>query len=148
VDAAALASKVISVLMPFVTTGVEEFTRAAGKAAYEKIQSLIATLKKKWAGDSEASQNLTRFEEKPDRYKLVLEDILKEKVSKDRDLADQLERMLGELGPEIDIIQKMKFGERIVGLDADDMRSGQARVKQEIDEAKDVTAAKIKRIGS
>jgi hypothetical protein len=39
-------------------------------------------------------ENLKRFEEKPERYKPVLEDILQEKLSENKDLVTELSRLL------------------------------------------------------
>jgi hypothetical protein len=55
---------------------------------------MFATLKEKWTWDKEAIENLPRFQGKPERYKLVLEDILQEKLDKDKDLAMKLSRAL------------------------------------------------------
>lgn len=141
-----LVTNVMAVLMPYVTKGAEEFTRAAGQAAYEKAKSLLATLKARWAGDKEATENLDRFEEKPQRYQPVLEDILKEKLTEDKDLANELAQLLKEIGPTLEVIQKMKEAEDVTGLKAKEM-GGTAKVTQEIEKAKKVTGAEIDCIG-
>jgi len=142
-----LVGSVMGVLMPYVVKGAEEFARLAGEAAYNKARHLLDTLKAKLAGDKEAIDGLTRLEEKPERYQPVVEDILKEKLSQDKDLAAELERLLKEMGPDLEIIQKIKVGEKVTGLEADEMVGGKAKVTQEIEEGKDVTGAKIKRMG-
>src|SRR5437764_1171906 len=99
-----LATKVVAVLLPFVSKGVEEFASKVGDSAYEKAKTLLTTLKQKWSGDKEATESLIRFEEKPERYKTVLEDILQEKLAEDYDLASQVARLLQEMGPTLEII--------------------------------------------
>ena len=142
-----LVSGVMSVLMPYVVKGAQEFARVAGEAAYTKARQLLDTLKARLAGDKEASDNLARLEEKPDRYRAAVEDILKEKVAQDPSLATELERLLREMGPEMEIIQKIKIGEDVTGLEADELTAGHITVSQEMEEAKKVTGARIKRIG-
>jgi vacuolar-type H+-ATPase subunit I/STV1 len=142
-----LVTSVMAVLMPYVAKGAEEFARVAGEAAYNKAKSLLDTLKARLSGDKEATDSLTRFEEKPERYQPVVEDILKEKLAEDQALAEELKKLLKEMGPELEIIQKMRVGKKVVGLEADEIAGGQAKVTQEIDEAEDVTGAKFGRIG-
>lgn len=142
-----LASGIIGVLMPYVKKGAEEFISSAGKDAYEKSKAILETIKRRWSGDKEASGTLGLFEEKPERYKSAVEDILREKLAQDTGLADELQKMLKEMGPDFEIIQKMKIGEKVTGLEADEITKGKAKVTQEIEQAKDITGAKIKRIG-
>ena len=143
-----LVSGIMTVLMPYVAKGAEEFAQLAGAAAYSKAQNLFHTLKEKLASDEEARDSLSRFEEKPERYRPVLEDILQEKLAEDEDLANELKKLLQGMGPDLEIIQKINVGENVIGLEADEMAGGKAKIKQDIKEAKNVTGAKIKRIGS
>src|SRR5437588_12416145 len=92
-----LATKVVAVLLPFVSKGAEEFSSKVGDAAYEKAKKLLSTLKQRWSWDTEATESLVRFEQKPERYKVVLEDILQEKLIEDHDLSSQLTQLLQEM---------------------------------------------------
>jgi hypothetical protein len=116
-----LVSTVLSVLLPYVAKGGEEFAKEGGKAAFEKAKSLFQTLKANLAGDKEASVALENFEQKPARYQSILDEVLREKLSQDSTLADELEKHLKELGPELVVIQKMKVGEKVTGLEAEEM---------------------------
>jgi len=142
-----LVTSVMGVLMPYVTKGAEEFARHAGEAAYKKAKDLLDTLKARLAGDEEATENLNRFEEKPQRYQPVMEDILTEKLARDQTLARELETLLKDMGPDLEVIQRMKVGKQVVGLEVDEMVGGRARVEQDIEQAEDVTGARIRRIG-
>jgi hypothetical protein len=137
----------MTVLMPYASMGAQEFVKSAGKSAYEKAQSLLGTLRARWSGDKEATETLARFEEKPERYRPVLEDILKEKIARDEELAARLATLLEEMGPNLEVVQRMEEGRRITGLEADQMSAGRARVTQDIDRGEDVTGARIRRIG-
>lgn len=142
-----LATKVVAILLPFVSKGAEEFASKVGDAAYEKAKSLLGTLKQKWAGDKEATESLVRFEQKPERYKTVLEDILQEKLAEDHDLATRVARLLQEMGPTLEIVQQMEEGKDIIGLKAKEMRSGRARISQDINKAEGVTGAEFDTLG-
>ena len=144
---ATLAANVMTVLMPYAAMGAQEFAKSAGKEAYEKAKSLIATLKARWAGDEEAADTLARFEEKPERYQPVLKDILEEKLSQDKELATELATILNQMGPTLEIIQQMEEGRRVTGLEAAQMSGGRASVRQDIQRGEDVTGARISRIG-
>jgi hypothetical protein len=145
--AISLASSVIGVLMPYAKKGAEEFISSAGKDAYEKSKAILETLKRRWSGDEEATETLEHFEQKPERYKSAIEDILEEKLAQDKDLAEELQKILKDMGPDLEIIQIIKTAENITGLEADDFIKGKAKVTQEMDHAKDVTGTRIKRIG-
>jgi hypothetical protein len=144
---ASLAANVVAVLAPYVVMGAQEFAKNAGKEAYEKAKGMLTALKAKWAGDEEATDALTRFEEKPERYAPVLEDVLKEKLVQDRELAAVLSTLLNEMGPSLEVVQRMEEGRRVMGLEADEMTGGRATVNQDIGRGEDVTGARIRRIG-
>jgi hypothetical protein len=143
-----LAANVVAVLAPYAAVGAQEFARNVGKEAYEKAKGMLATLRAKWAGDEEATDALTRFEEKPERYAPVLEDVLKEKLAEDKELAMVLSTLLSEMGPSLEVVQRMEEGRRVTGLQAEEMAEGRARVRQDIGTGEDVTGARIRRIGS
>lgn len=145
---ASLAANVVAVLAPYVALGAQEFVKSAGQEAYEKAKGMITALKARWAKDEEATDALRRFEEKPERYAPVLEDVLKEKLAGDEELAAALSVLLNEMGPSLEIVQKMEEGRRVTGLAAEEMTGGRARVSQDIDRGEDVTGARIGRIGT
>ena len=146
-DPATIVTGVVSVLMPYVAKGAKEFISMAGEAGYQKAKGLFEKIKAKWAGDEEGSTTLQRFEEKPERYKPVLEDILREKLAKDPELAGELSRMLQEMGPTLRIVQEIDEARGVTGLVAGEVKSGDVSVSQNIKKAEDVTGAKIDRIG-
>src|SRR5215207_2402910 len=138
---ATLATNVVAVLAPYVAVGAQEFVRNAGKDAYEKAKTMFAALRAKWTGDEEATDALTRFEEKPERYATVLEDVLNE------ELAVVLTTLLNEMGPSLEVVQKMEEGRKVTGLEAEEMTGGKTTVNQDIGRGEDVTGARIRRIG-
>jgi hypothetical protein len=144
---ASLAANVVAVLAPYVAVGAQEFARNVGKEAYEKAKTMLAALRAKWAGDEEATDALTRFEEKPERYAPVLEDVLKERLAEDKELAAVLSTLFNEMGPSLEVIQQMEEGRRVMGLEAEEMAGGRASVRQDIGTGEDVTGARIRRIG-
>jgi hypothetical protein len=144
---ASLAANVVAVLAPYVAVGAQEFARNVGKDAYEKAKTMLAALRAKWTGDEEATDALTRFEEKPERYAPVLEDVLREKLAEDKELAMVLSTLLNEMGPSLEVVQKMDEGRRVTGIEAEEMAGGRATVNQDIGTGEDVTGARIGRIG-
>ncbi len=145
-DPTTLVTNVMTVLIPYVTKGAEEFARLLGEATYNKAKNLFDILRTHLSGDKEASYSFDCFQEKPKRYQPVVEDILKEKLAQDHAFAADLEDILKEMGPELSIVQRMQVGEKITGLEADEMAGGTATITQEIDQATDVVGARIKRI--
>jgi len=137
----------MTILMPYVVKGAEEFAKLVGEAAYHKAKRLFETLKARFAGDPVASDSLTRFEQKPQTYQPLIEDILKERILQDKDFAAELARLVEDLGPEITIVQHLRAAEDVVGIEAEEMKRGKVTLEQTMDEAKKVTGAKISKIG-
>lgn len=131
-DPAALASAVVSVLGPYVTKGVEEFTKAAGEAAFQKAKQLFATLKTRWVGDAAAADQLARFEKKPEVYAPTLKDILEENIQQDSQLAGQLEQTVKQMGPSLQIILKMAQAEDVTALKAKEFTTGKANIQMNV----------------
>ena len=144
-----LITAIMAVLTPFVKKGAEEFIGAAGQDTYEKAKTIFVKLKERWSSDEdrEALDILTNFEKKPERYQLILEDILQEKLATDKELFNQLSRLFQEMGPKLEIIQKMTEAEDVTGLKANKMNQGNATVTQDINQSKNIVGADIDSIG-
>ena len=146
-----LAAKVVEILSPYVKKGFDKFSEDVGKAGAEKVKGLLDTIKARFSGDKVASKNLAEYEKKPEIYQPVIQETLKEKMLKDKDMAAELEGLVKELGPTLELIQKIKIleGEATV-LESDEMKSGKLKATQEIDEVREkgkATTVKIKKIG-
>ena len=126
---ASLAANVVAVLAPYVAMGAQEFAKSVGKEAYEKAKGMLVALRAKWTGDEEATDALTRFEEKPERYAPVLEDVLREKLAEDKELAALLSTLLNEMGPSLEVVQRMEEGCRVMGVEVEQMTEGMATVR-------------------
>ena len=146
-DPASLSTFAIAILGPYVSKGVEEFTKAVGEVAYEKAKKLFGTLKTRWAGDPVASDQLARFEKKPEVHGPALEEVLAEKLAQDKDLAKDVEQTVKEIGPALKILVKMNEGEDVTGLKAREMRSGKADVTLDVGKGKNVKGAEFDTIG-
>lgn len=143
-----LATKVMTVLLPFVSKGAEEFASKVGDAAYEKTAALLSMLKKRWSGDPVATADLTRFEEEPDEvYQAVLKKTLQKKLTEDKNLAAELTQLLREMGPMLKVIQKMEVGKDVIGVKATHVKQGDVTVEQAITDAEGVTGIEADTIG-
>lgn len=142
-----LAGNAISILTPYVKSGAEKFASEIGKDVAEKAKNLLNTLKTRFYGDKFAEGSLDRFEKDPEKYQSTLEDVLKEKLVEDKSLFDELKRLLKEMDPNLNIIQKMKEAEEVTGLETQEMYEGNAKVVQEFEKGKKITGMKIGRIG-
>jgi len=93
-----MAEKVTNVLLTYVSLGTEGFTHKFGSNTFEKVKSMLTLLKEQWAGDEEASDELVRFERKPNRYRSALADILQERLAMDETLKHKLSQLLQGIG--------------------------------------------------
>lgn len=148
---ATLAANAVAVLVPYVKKGAEEFSSEIGKTGVEKIKNLLNILKSRLSNDKEAIENLEHFEENPERYKPVVEDILQDKLNHDKKLAAELEILLKDIketSPNLDVHIKMTEGEDITGMKVKEMKKGRAKVNLEIEKGKEVTGAKVVNFGN
>lgn len=149
-DPIAVAASVVALLSPMLKKASEEFAGKAGAAVFDKAQELLSKLKQRWRGDAFAEETVSRFEADPDRYGVYLQDLLVERLGADETLAVDILRCLSEIravGPELRVVQKIRFAERVTGLEADELTAGKVQVEQEMSEATDVTGIRIGRLG-
>jgi hypothetical protein len=78
-----IASGIVEILTWFVTKTGEGFVQKAGEEVYDFLRA-------KFNNDDEATTLLTHFSKKPDRYKDVLIDVIKEKALKDPEFGERL----------------------------------------------------------
>lgn len=143
----ALAASVISVLAPYIVKGGEAFAKEAGKAAFQTVGSLFQLIRSTFSGDPEAASTLEAFEQKPTRYESALKEILMEKLESDPQFSGKIGELLREMGPQLDVIQKMQVGKNITGMEIGEMASGKAKVDQTIDHGENVTGLKVNKVG-
>ena len=140
-----LAGHALAVLMPYVSKGVKQVLETAGEVAHEKLGKLLTTLKTRFSGDEEAAEVIEKFEEKPERYRPVVQDILEEKLKEDEAFASDVAQQVSDI--RLHITQIMKEGKDVTGLALGEFLQGDVTVIQRIDKGEGVTGAKIDRIG-
>ncbi len=141
-----IATSILTILMPLIKKSTEEFAGEAGKAVFEKAKYIFATLKAKMSKDSTATDMLERFEQKPDVYQPVVVDILDEKLTEDKALADELVGYLEDIkksGPQVKIVIEMEKAENLVVAKIKKMSKGNLEARANIKEGKDITGVEI-----
>ena len=83
----------VSFMVALFTNVGQEFAKKAG-------EDLFLLVKKKFSGDKESESTLSNFQNKPERYKDVLIDILKEQVSADKSFGEEIKKIV-EKTPQI-----------------------------------------------
>lgn len=146
-EVTAIATGILQILLPYAKKGATALLHAVGEAGLQRAESLIQTLKQKLAGDQEATDALTRFEEKPERYQEVLGDILVERLEQDQALAAEMSGMLQEAGPMLHVLQELEDASGVIGAQVGQLRSGEVKVTQKIQKGTDITGAKIDTLG-
>jgi hypothetical protein len=144
-DPVTIATSVMALLVPYVLKGADTFAEETGKSAFEHVSGLLGKLKRRWRGDDEARLALEQFEAKPERYQGVLRDILIEKLKGDAAFADELS---SDLQPLVEVTQKMREGQDVTGVRADELTQGTVRVEQDIERGIRVVGANLGKIGS
>lgn len=142
-----LIAPVLAAITSYVSTQTEELLNKVGDLAFANAKAIFLKLKERWRGDELAARELETFEKEPKVYAPVVEARLDQKLHEDPELRAELKQLVNDIGPQIEVMQKMAHGQGIIGVEADHMTRGTANVRQEITEATDVVGAKFKSIG-
>jgi len=142
-----LTAAVLAAITSYVTTQTQDFLNKAGEVAFAKAKAILGKLRESWKGDEAASRDLESFEKEPRIYAPVIQARLEKKLSEDSELRRELEQLIKDIGPQIEIVQAIARGEGIIGLQAEEMTRGHAIVQQRMMEGKDVKGATFGKIG-
>ena len=147
-DAVTIVTAALTALTPYLAKGAEKFIQEMGSDAYEKTKNLFSTLKAKWAGEEKTAVALQNYEQAPQLYEPVIENLLKEKIENDPDLktelTNQLQEMAPLMAPHIKVFQKVQNGENITGVEAEEIRRARIEVEQDLTNVKNATGVKAK----
>lgn len=142
-----ITAAVLAGLTAFVTRSTQGLLDDLGKASSERLRKLFGVVKERLSRDEATAGELDRFAEEPKVYGPVIQTRLDDLVSNDRTFRSELQQLLGDIGPQLSVIQRMAEGHGVTGVDVEEFRRGQLTVDQEITSATDVTGARIKTIG-
>jgi hypothetical protein len=146
-DPITITTAALAILAPFAKDAGKELVKTVGEIGFEKAKSLFTWLKQKFAGDPAAAKDLSRFEQDPDKFEPALEATIKEKVEQDPEFAAELKKRIDEIGTLITVFQELKKGKGVIGVEADEIRSGKVDVTQKADDVDGMTAVRVKKIG-
>lgn len=148
-DPVVLATGITTLLVPVVKKMTESFAGEAGKAAFAKASELLARLKLRLQTEPVAGDVVRRFEAEPDRYEVLLKDVLAEQLQSQPDLAVEMADRLSDIkksAPAVHVIQEIVKAEELIGASIGRVSSGSIKVEQKIGEGKKVIGAKIDEI--
>lgn len=120
---------------------------AVGDAAKDTASTVFGKIKNWWSDDATASDDLQKFAAEPDMYQPVLEKRLVKKLTEDPAMQAELETLFANAGPQIEVFQSISKAHGITGTTVGEMIRGRIYVRQDINDASDVTGADIKRLG-
>ena len=115
--------------------------------ARENASGVFAKIRSWWSSDAKASRDLESFQSEPEIYSAVVEARLARKLAEDPTTRVELERMVTDLGPRVEVFQRIAAAHGITGAKIDAMNSGSVHVRQDISGADDGTGVEIREIG-
>jgi hypothetical protein len=142
-----LAASAISLVAPYLAKTAEEFAKEGGKEAFALAKKLADRLERWWKGDPVAQAAAENLPKDPERYAPMLSALLSADLAKDENLAAELRSLIDNLGPVVEVLQKIDIGRGVTGADIGHMLQGRLRVHQEMRQADNVTGAKVQRLG-
>lgn len=115
-----IAINVITIVTPLVKKGAEGATKSLGKTLFGQTNVLLRRLKSALNSYKEAENTIENFELNPGRYKVCLQEILVEELRENEELANELTRLIDEMGPLIEVLKKI---EKLAGKAALDIEN-------------------------
>lgn len=143
----ALAATAISLVAPYLVKGAEGFASEAGKQIGDKVGELAKRLGKWWSGEPVAAAAAKEIPNDPVKYGKLLETLLSGDLAKDEALASEVRTLVDQLGPQVQVIQRMEVAKGVTGADISVLASGRVNVEQDIKDATGVTGVKAGRVG-
>lgn len=134
-DFAAVIASVLGVVAPYLSIGADAFARQVGRETGEKVGELFETWAKRHTGNAQAEQTLDDFRAEPRRHARAVAELLLSELESDQGFADELNRLLKGIEPEINVIQNIGNAQHIVGADVGSLRNGRVNVGQTIESA-------------
>ena len=145
-DPVTLAAGAIALLTPYLAKAGAEFAGEAGKAAWGLASRLLGRLRSAVTGKPQEQEALEAFSSEPAGSAAKTQEMLEGVLKADPELAREVEHILQEvkrLGPAVSVVQQIKKAEDVAGVKARRIRSGSVEVKQDVEEAKNVTGAQF-----
>ena len=142
-----IVASAIALFKPYVSRGVEEFAKEAGKDAYQATKELFSWVKTKLEDNEESSRLVSLFEAKPERYEQPLKEILEEKAILDPKFAADLRDKIQGMSPFIHIVQRMGQAKNVIGAIAGEIRDGSLELQQDFTTGEDIIGLKVDKIG-
>lgn len=143
-----LVATTVALITPYLVKGAEEFSKAAGKEAFETVKSLVNRLSAWWADKPATKAAADAIKDDPEENASVLAGALERGIARDPNLEAELRELVEKATPYLEIIQKIEVADGVTGAEINDFTSGKAVIRQEIGDAKNVVGAAIKRMGN
>lgn len=129
-----LVASVITILGPYVAAGAKKAAEVTGEAMAKQAGHLLKRVRTWFSVDPEATSALQSFEQKPDRYGAIVQDILLEKARGDAAIASELEELINQMGPRLEVFQRIRsLVGHATGVDLAQWEKGVASIRQEVD---------------
>jgi hypothetical protein len=141
----AVAGKVAGFLRDFLMEETEDLRKRIGVSAVDKLTDLLKSLRRRWAGDAEATQALNKFEGNPSAHQAELEKVIASRMEKDPAFAADLQARSDDIS--IVVEQEARKAGTMRGAQFGNVKSGDITHKQKADEVDDMVGPTFKDVG-
>jgi hypothetical protein len=97
-DPLTIATTVVNLLIPYLSKAAESLADKAANAAWEKLEGLYRTVKKRLTGNAYAEETLKRVSDEPQSTsrQAALVGVLEEQIEQDSAFAETLQKLIHE----------------------------------------------------
>jgi len=145
-DPATIAASVVTLLAPYVKDAGQELVKAVGDVGIGKVKELLTTLRRRFADDPAAAQDLSRFEKDPATRADDLKETIAAKAQADPAFADEITQRVKDLGPVIVAVQDFTTLRNATNVSIGSMGAGKLTATQTGETGDTVTNVRIDKI--
>ena len=81
------------------------------------------------------------------KYSPIVAGLLAYELTENTSFADEVRSLIDEVGPHIDVVQRIEIAHGVTGAEIDELVRGTINVEQDVTEAHNLTGFKAKKVG-
>lgn len=142
-----LAGKALQLVSPYLATGGEKIAESLGEGIGNQVREALGRIRARFRSDPARAVVLERYAVDPQANEGEAKVALAEAMDEDAGFRAEIERDVNRFGSVLSIVQRIKDGEEVTGVEIQQVKSGLIQVHQEVEKGKNVVGAKIHTFG-
>lgn len=142
-----LAGKALQLVAPYVARGGAKVADALGEAIGAQLKEVVDRIRARFRLNPENASMLEQYAEDPTSNEPKARAALAREMEADPGFRAEIAAGVKRFGPVLNIVQRIRDGENVTGVEIESVRNGLMQVHQAMDRANGVVGAKINTFG-